>query len=542
MSENLPAPELPAHPEDPSAWAPLRNATFRMLWLVWLAANITMWMNDVAAAWLMTSLSPSPVMVALVQSASTLPVFLLGVPSGALADILDRRRYFIATQFWVATNAAILFAVTASGSLNTTLLLLLVFGNGIGLAMRWPVFAAVIPELVPRSQLPAALALNGVAMNLSRVVGPLVAGVVISTVGSEYVFALNFVIATLAGFALLRWKRAGKPPSVLPGERFLGAMRLGWQFVRESKRTRDAIWRTVGFFLNSTALLALLPLEAKRMGSGGATTYTVLLACLGLGAIVAAFNLQRIRVYWDRDQLAFYGSVVQAAATVAVAFSPTVWTAAPGIFVAGLAWITVANSVTVAAQLSLPDWVRARGMSIYQMAIMGSSAIGALIWGRIAEWTSVSTSLICAAITMLVGLFITRGRPLEGPEEQDHTPTHPFPEPVAAREMQPDEGPVMVTLEYQIDPARGPEFRSIMAESRGARLRNGALSWGLFEDVQHPGRYVEYFACETWADYLRQFDRFTAMDQQLQAMRYAFHLGDTPPRISRFIAQHPPAR
>jgi hypothetical protein len=196
----------------------------------------------------------------------------------------------------------------------------------------------------------------------------------------------------------------------------------------------------------------------------------------------------------------------------------------------------------VAAQLSLPDWVRARGMSIYQMAIMGSSALGAVVWGRIAEWSSVPTSLLCAAAAMIVGLFVTRGRPLEGRQEQDHTPTHPFPEPVAAREMRPDDGPVMVTLEYQIDPGRGAEFQSIMGESRSARLRQGAVSWGLFEDVQHPGRYVEYFACETWADYLRQFDRFTSMDQQLQAMRYAFHLGDTPPRISRFIAQHPPAR
>ena len=541
MSENLPTPELPSE-DRPSAWAPLQQPTFRMLWMVWLAANVTLWMNDVAAAWVMTTLTTSPTLIALVQTASSLPVFLLGLPSGALADILDRRRYFIATQFWVAFNAAILFAVTASGALNATLLLLLVFGNGIGLAMRWPVFAAVIPELVPRSQLGAALALNGVAMNLSRVVGPLLAGTIIASLGSEYVFALNFVLSVGAGVTLLRWKREAKPPSVLPGERFLGAMRLGWQYVRESQRTKDAIVRTAAFFLNSTALLALLPLEAKRLGTGGAAIYTVLLASMGLGAIVAAFNLQRLRLRWNRDQLAVYGSVVQAMGTVGVALSPTVYTAAPSMFVAGVAWITVANSVTVAAQLSLPDWVRARGMSIYQMAIMGSSAGGAVLWGRIAEWSSITTSLLCAAAAMLIGLFLTRGRPLEGPQEEDHTPTHPFPEPVPTRDMAPDDGPVMVTLEYQIDPARAAEFESIMGESRGARLRQGAVSWGLFEDVQHPGRYVEYFACETWADYLRRFDRFTAMDERLQSMRYAFHLGTEPPRISRFVAKHPPAR
>ena len=541
MSENLSPPEV-ARVERPSAWAPLRMPTFRMLWLVWMAANITLWMNDVAAAWVMTTLTTSPTMVALVQTASALPVFLLGLPSGALADILDRRRYFIATQFWVAMNAAILFAVTASGALNATLLLLLVFGNGIGLAMRWPVFAAIIPELVPRSQLPAALALNGVAMNLSRVVGPLLAGTIIASLGSEWVFGLNFILSVGAGLVLLKWKRESKP-SVLPGERFLGAMRLGWQYVRESQRMKDAIIRTAAFFLNSTALLALLPLEARRLStSAGATTYTVLLASLGFGAVIAATQLPLLRRRWNGDQLTVRGSVIQAAATAAVAMSPNIWIAAPAMFVAGIAWIVVANSVTVAAQLALPDWVRARGMSIYQMAIMGSSALGAVVWGRIAEWTAVPTSLLCAAGSMIVMLFLTRGRPLEGKAEEDHTPTHPFQEPVPGRDVELDEGPVMVTLEYFIDPARVAEFISIMAESRSQRLRQGAVSWGLFEDVQQPGRFVEYFACDTWADYLRRFDRFTAMDERLQQMRFAFHLGDEPPRISRFIAKHPPAR
>jgi len=542
MSENLTPPET-SRVERPTAWAPLRLPTFRMLWLVWLTANITLWMNDVAAAWVMTTLTTSPTLIALVQTASSLPVFLLGLPSGAFADILDRRRYFIATQFWVAINAAILFAVTAADALNATLLLLLVFGNGIGLAMRWPVFAAIIPELVPRPHLPAALALNGVAMNLSRVVGPLAAGVIIAGFGSEYVFGLNFVLSIAAGLALMRWKRESKP-SVLPGERFLGAMRLGWQYVRESRRTKDAIVRTAAFFLNSTALLALLPLEARRLSQGeeGATTYTVMLACMGFGAVVAATQLPRLRPRWNRDRLAIYGSVIQAVGTAAVALSPTLWTAAPAMFVAGVAWIVVANSVTVSAQLSLPDWVRARGMSIYQMAIMGSSALGAVVWGRIAEWTTVPTSLLCAAAAMIAGLALSRGRPLEGPAEEDLTPTRPFQEPVPSRELELDEGPVMVTLEYQIDPARIAEFVSIMAESRSARLRQGAVSWGLFEDVQQPGRFVEYFACDTWADYLRRFDRFTAMDERLQQMRHAFHIGDAPPRISRFIAKHPSAR
>ena len=535
--ENLGIPEeKPATRQSP--WTPLREPVFRMLWMVWVAANISMWMNDVAAAWLMTSLTTSPTLIAMVQTASALPVFLLGLPSGALADIVDRRRYFLFTQVWLAANAALLYLASISGLLNATLLLVLVFVNGIGLAMRWPVFAAIVPEIVPRHQLTTALALNAVAMNISRVVGPLVAGIIISAAGSEWVFGLNFVMAVGAALVISRWKRE-KKATVLPGERFLGAMRLGWQYVRESRRMRGAIARTAAFFFHSTALIALLPLVAKGMVGGGAATYTVLLAALGGGAIFGVTQLPRLRPRWNRNRLTEGGTMVQALSMVAVAFSPTIWLAAPAMFVGGIAWILVANSVTTSAQLALPNWVRARGMSIYQMAIMGSSALGALVWGKVAAYAGVPWSITLAAVSALFALATTLHLSLEGASEEDHTPTHPWQEPVPARDVALDAGPVMCTIEYSIDPARGEEFEALMEESRSMRLRNGAVSWGLFEDVQKPGRYVEYFACETWADYLRRFDRFTAADERNQAARFAFHHGDEPPRISRFIARHP---
>ena len=537
MSESLPAPEAP--PVAPaSAWLPLRLPTFRMLWLVWLASNICMWMNDVAAAWIMTSLTSSPTLIAMVQTASAMPVFLLGLPSGALADIVDRRRYFMVTQFWIATNAAVIFTVSLSGGLTAPVLLMLVFSNGIGLAMRWPVYAAILPELLPRDELPAGLALNAVAVNGARVVGPLVAGAIITSAGSEYVFALNFLVSIVAGFVLWRWKREVKP-SVLPGERFIGAMRLGWQFVRESQRMRNAIVRTATFFLHSTALLALIPLVATRLG-GGAGEYTLLFSCLGVGAIFSAMQLPRMRGRWNRDQIAVGGSILHAFAMAGVAFAPNTWFAAPAMFAGGMGWIVVANSVTVAAQLALPDWVRARGMSLYQMAIMGGSALGAFVWGRLAEYTSVPTSLAIAAASMLIFLGLTKDRTLEGSE--DHTPTHPFPEPVPAFAMHLDDGPVLVTVEYFIDPGRAAEFDAVMAETRGSRLRAGAVSWSLFEDLERPGRFVEFFVCDTWADYLRRFDRFTAADEKLHERRHALHIAEGPPKISRHVARHPSER
>ena len=544
MSEQLPAPpplSPPGPQDDTSAWAPLSDRTFRILWMVWVGSNVSMWMNDVAAAWVMTTLTPSPTLIALVQTASSLPVFLLGLPSGAAADIVDRRKYFMACQVWLACVALVIYLVAAAGALRPLVLLMLVFANGIGLAMRWPVYAAIIPELVPRTQLSPALALNAVAVNFSRVAGPLVAGLIISAVGSKYVFALNFVMAITAAIAIGRWKRVSKP-SVLPGERFIGAMRLGWQYVRETQRMRDAVTRTSVFFLHATAVFALLPLVAKAFAGaeGGAGTYTVLLSCLGVGAIIVATQLQWLRVRWTRDQLVFVGTILMALSIAVLAAAPYEVVAGIAMVVAGASWIMVGNSVTIAAQLALPDWVRARGMAIYQMSIMGGTAIGAFIWGKVASLTSVPVSLGICSATLLIGLGLTRHRTLEGSE--DLTPTHPFPEPVPADEIDPNDGPVMVTLEYVIDPSRKAEFESIMAESRSARLRQGAVSWGLFEDVQAPGHYLEYFACESWADYLRRFDRFTAQDERLQEMRFAFHLGTDPPRISRLIAKHPDDR
>lgn len=533
MSENLPAPaplDAPA-----SAWTPLRLPTFRMLWIAWFASNVCMWMNDVAAAWRMTSLTTSPTLIAMVQTASSMPVFLLGLPSGALADIVDRRRYFMVAQVWIAANAAVIYSVSVLGLLTAPVLLALVFTNGMGLAMRWPVYAAILPELLSRQELPAGLALNAVAVNGARVVGPLLAGVVIAAAGSQYVFAINFMVSIVAAVVLWRWKREVKP-SVLPGERFIGAMRLGWQFVRESERLRNAIVRTAVFFVHSTALLALIPLVARELG-GGAGEYTLLLSCLGIGAIFSATQLPRMRGRWNRDQIATGGTILHAIATAIVAFAPNSWVAAPGMFMGGMGWIVVANSVTVAAQLALPDWVRARGMAIYQMAIMGGSALGAAIWGKLADLTSVPDSLAIASVSMLISLVATWKRTLEGSE--DHTPTHPFDEPVPARDVDLDEGPVMVTIEYFIDPKRSPEFDAVMSETRGSRLRAGAVSWALFEDLGHPGRFVEYFVCDTWADYLRRFDRFTAADERLHERRHSLHIAEGPPRISRHVARHP---
>jgi MFS family permease len=516
----------------PSALAPLKASTFRMLWSAWLAANITMWMNDVVAAWLMTSLTHNVVMVALVQAASTLPVFLLGLPSGALADIVDRRRYFAFTQLWVALVAVVLGVLSLTGHLTAPVLLALTFANGIGLAMRWPVFAAIVPDLVPRDELPAALALNGIAMNVSRVVGPVVAGALLASAGSAFVFALNAVLSVFALVMILRWKSQQKV-SALPGERFVGAMRVGLQHVAQSPRMKAVLMRIFMFFFQSTALTALMPLVALRL-SGGAGTFTALLACMGGGAITAAFMLPRWRQSVGRDQFVRWGTVLHAVSSVAAVWAPTIWLAMPAMVLSGVAWIISANSLTMAAQMALPNWVR--GMSIYQMALMGGSASGATAWGLVAQSTSVPISVMCAAMLGLVVMGLTRHLSVGGLEDEDLSPAAPAAAPTPpAIDIAPEEGPVMVMVEYLIDPSRAEAFGVVMQETRRARLRQGALSWSLFRDTAVPGRYIEYFLDESWLEHQRRLERFTAADVGLRERRLGFHLGSEPPKVQRYV-------
>jgi len=536
MAEIIPGETPIAQPplEPVAAWDPMKRPVFRMLWATWLVANICMWMNDVAAAWLMTSMTTSPIWVALVLSAATLPVFLLGLPSGALADILDRRRYLIFTQFWVAVVATLLGVMVVWGQMTPLLLLMLTFANGVGLAMRWPVFAAIMPELVPRRELPAALALNGVSMNASRIIGPLVAGALIASAGTGWVFALNAVLSVVSGLLIMRWQRE-HVPSPLGRERLVSAMRVGMQFVWQSNRLRAVLLRVSLFFFHSTAVLAMLPLVARQLPGGDAGTFTLLLAAMGVGAIVAALNLRRLRQLMPRDTLVLRATILQSLSTVAVALAPNVWVAVSAMLLNGAAWITCANSLSVSAQLALPDWVRARGMSMYQMAIMGASASGAALWGQLATLSSIQVGLLVAAVSGTATMLLAQRQVVDLSIEEDLTPSREFKVPVA--DAPPAIGRVVVTIEYIIDPARGEEFRALMQESRRSRLRQGALEWALLRDIGHPERYLEQITDESWTEHLRRFDRVIASDVALRERKLAFHTPEEPPHVTRRVVE-----
>lgn len=379
----------------------MRVPAFRMLWTAWLIANLCMWMNDVAAAWKMTTLTTTPIWVASVQSAATIPMLLLGLPSGALADILNRKALLLFTQLWVATMSALLCAVMFLDLMTPSLLLTLALFNGIAMAVRWPVFSAIVPDLVPRVQLPAALMLNGMSMNISRIVGPLVAGALIAVVGTAWVFLLNVVMSVFAAITISRW-RPERQAKQRPAEQLGTAIRVGWQFMLQSKHLQGVLLRVILFFFNGTALMALLALLARRLGGGGAATFTLLLACLGFGAVTSVAIVPTLRRRMKRSLLVLFGSLMVAACMVAMAAIPSVAVAIPVMIICGATWLMTANTLNLSAQMGLPDWVRARGMSMQQMSLFGGSALGAAFWGMVATWTSVPVGVTLAAVSLAI--------------------------------------------------------------------------------------------------------------------------------------------
>ena len=348
---------------------------------------------------------------------------MLGLPSGALADILNRKHFLVFTQVWLAINATLLFISSTFGLLDPIFLLLLTFINGVGLAMRWPVYAAIVPDLVPRNTLHMALGLNSIAMNASRILGPLIAGLIIAGIGTEYVFAFNMILSLAMSAIVLRWKNESHN-STQPRERILGAMKLGAKYIHQSKPMRSILIRSFLFYMQSSSLLALLPVIAKSHFDGDANTFTFLLSCLGFGAIIIGSQLHYLRDKFTPQQMASYGIIFLSIGSAGVVLVPNLWYAAPIMIMCGMAWFSVGNTLSTASQLALPNWIRARGMSFYQMSLMGGSALGAFLWGKITNATDVSTGILASAIFGFIALFLIRKYKLQSHETGDTSPAY----------------------------------------------------------------------------------------------------------------------
>src|SRR6266403_562489 len=522
-----------------SAWSPLRESVFRALWIATVVSNIGTWMQDVGESWLMTSLTTSPVLVALVETFGSLPVVLIALPAGALADIVDRRRLLLVVQIWMVVAAGAMGVLALMGQMTPGRLLSLTFLLGIGTAMSNPVWQAITPELVRPKDLSAAITLSVVGINVARAIGPALGGFIIGASGPWAVFFLNAASFTAIMVVVYRWRPAPRR-SKLPPEDIIAAMRTGTRYLRNSPELQTVMVRTGIFAVCASGLWALVAQQARRGLGLGSFGYGLLLGCIGLGAIIGAWLLPKIRERLSVNGLVAAGTVVFALATLSLAYIHSFGVLAGALAGGGGRWVAVLSSLTVSAQRVTPSWVRARVMAVYLLVFMGGLAAGSAVWGFVAARISVSSALMFAAVGLLIGLVATWRYRLVVDEELSLTPSLHWPEPIVLIDPEASEGPAVTLVEYRIDPKTAEKFLQTMKEMKRIRQRDGAIRWNLLRDTADPERYIETFVTESWADHLRQHERVTAEDREVEQRAEAFHLGPEPPKITHLIAEEMP--
>lgn len=521
-----------------SALEPLRQPVFSALWIATVVSNIGTWMQNAAAGWLMAGLTQDAFIVSLVQVATMLPVALLGLPAGALADIIDRRQLLIAVNGAITIVVAVLAFLVWLNLITPTILLIFTFLVGAGSALIAPAWQAIVPSLVPRKDLQAAISLNGVGINISRAVGPALAGIIIGVMGLAAPFWIN-AISTLSIIAVLFWWRPSEAERTLPPERFGSALTLGWRHARHNPHLMATLMRAAGFFLFASAYWALLPLVARDQIASGPQLYGLLLGTIGLGAIVGAFLLPRLKSMLGPDKLVATASAATALALLLFGLARTPITGLVAAAIAGVSWITVMAPLNVSAQVALPAWVKGRGLAMFATVQFGAMTLGSALWGQFAKLTSLPAAhLVAAAATLLMIPLLARWK-LQTGAAVDLTPSMHWPMPVLSTDVEADRGPVMVTVEYRISPADRQAFLAAIRDLASERLRDGAYDWDMFEDAEEPGRMVETFLVPSWLEHQRQHQRVTSADRDVQARLLQFHKGTTPPIVRHLIAAQP---
>lgn len=520
---------------DLSTWSPLKQPIFRSLWLASAVSMIGTGMHDVGAAWLMTSLAPtSPFLVALMQAASSLPFFLLALPAGAIADVIDRRKMLLVTQTWMLLAAVVLGLLTIMGVTTPGLLLGLTFALSIGSAMNMPVWQAIIPELVAKSELSAASTLSGIVINLSRLIGPAIAGLVIAGFGTGAVFLLNALSFVGTIVVLYVWKRS-PIHSGLPAERFLGALQAGIRYARFAPPLQTVFIRTSAYIFFASGLFALLPLLGRRELGLDALGYGIILGFWGIGGLAGAFIIPKVREHLSIDRIVAAGSALLGLSLLVLALVRSYPIVCCMMILVGISSLGVMVSLNVSAQTSVPAWIRARALATHMLIFQGCLALGSLVWGTIAQATNLTTAMAMAGGGLLLGIPLVRPYRLRCAEKLDLSASLHWREPHHEFEPSLEDGPILITLEYYIDPTQAAEFRKAMRSLERMRRRDGAIRWGLFQDLSEPSRFLETMLVESWAEHRRQFERVTNADRAIEEQVRAFHMGVEPPRVSQMI-------
>ena len=517
-----------------SLLAPFRHETFRLLWLATLVSNLGGLVQSVGAGWMMTTLTDSHGMIALVQASTTLPIMVFSIAAGALADNFDRRIVMLIAQCGMMVVSLMLAVMALLGLLNPWLLLSFTFLIGCGTALFNPSWQASMGDIVPRSDLPGAVTLNAMGFNMMRSVGPAVGGLIVALAGAAAAFAVNAVSYLPLIYALFRWQPE-RLPARLPRENFGSAMWAGIRYVSLSPNLTTVLFRGFLFGLSAVAILALLPSVAAEFVSGGALAYGTLLGCFGLGAIGGAFLNGYVRERYSNEVIVRLACVGFAISSVALGYSRDLLLSHAALVPAGACWVLALSLFNVSIQLSSPRWVVGRALSLYQTATFGGMAAGSWIWGMSADALGPASALALAGATMLACALVGFRLPLPEFNGSDLNPLNTFNEPVLKLDLRPRSGPIMVMVDYQIAQEDIPRFLAEMADRRRIRIRDGARQWGLLRDLEHPEIWTETYHVPTWIDYVRHNLRRTKADANNVERLRALHRGTEPPAVRRFI-------
>lgn len=517
-----------------STLAPLRHETYRTIWFASIASNFGGLIQAVGAAWMMTMITASGDMVALVQTSTALPIMLFSLVSGALADSFDRRRVMLTAQCFMLAVSALLSVFAFFGILSPWLLLFFTFLLGCGTALNNPSWQASVGDMVPRADLPGAVTLNSVGFNITRSVGPAIGGIIVAAAGAAAAFAVNTMSYFALIYALLRWKPT-YPATTLPREALGSAIFAGLRYISMSPNLQKVMLRGLIFGISASSILALLPIVALELVVGGPLTYGLMLGSFGIGAIGGAVLNARLRERFSSEtivRLSFAGFALSAAIA---AFSPISAVTCLGLVISGACWVLALSLFNTIVQLSTPRWVVGRALSLYQTVTFGGIAGGSWIWGIAADNYGVANALLLSAGVMLFGIVIGLKFAMPAFASLNLDPLNRFTEPSLGLDITPRSGPVVIQVDYEIDDSDVPEFLMLMGERRRIRIRDGARNWALMRDLEKPGSWTETYHTPTWVEYIRHNQRRTQVDGENTDRLRALHRGEAGPHVHRMI-------
>jgi MFS family permease len=514
--------------------APLRHAVFRRIWLASLLSNLGILIQGVGAAWAMTQMTSSADKVALVQTALMLPVMLISMPAGAIADMHDRRIVALIALGIALTGATALTVLAWLNLVTPNLLLALCFVVGSGMALFGPAWQSSVSEQVPAETLPAAVALNGISYNIARSFGPAIGGIVVASAGAVAAFAVNAVLYLPLLVVLFLWNRVSEP-SRLPRERLNRAMVSGVRYINHSPSIKIVLTRTLVTGIIGGSVSALMPLVARDLLHGGAQTYGIMLGAFGMGAVIGALNIGEVRRRMSGEAAVRACALSMAGAIAAVAMSDQPVLTAAALVLAGAVWMMAVALFNIGVQLSAPRWVAGRSLAAFQASIAGGIAIGSWGWGHLTDIAGVQTALLVSAglmaLSPLLGLWLRM--PPVGARNEDAAEL--LADPEVRLSLTGRSGPLVVEIEYRVAQDNARAFHNVMQDVQLSRQRNGAYGWSIARDVADPELWTERYHCPTWLDYLRQRNRATQSERELHQKAIAFHLGPEPIRVRRML-------